>query len=123
MAEPVRYVNEMPRLLDEEFLSDVLSGSASLNASDQMQKLIYTKASDWSYEKEWRICMGSGRTQAAHEDIPFDPREVGGIIFGCNMPSDDRREFADLVYSRYPHAMIYEAKKATRDFGLIITPI
>jgi hypothetical protein len=122
-AEPVQYVNQMPRLLDEELLSNLLSGSVSINHRDLVHKLIYTKASCWSYEKEWRICIGSGRTQTAHEDLRFNPRELNGVIFGCKMSSQDRKELTDLIRLRYPHATIYEAKRAEQDFSLTITPV
>ncbi|HEY1935264.1 MAG TPA: DUF2971 domain-containing protein [Acetobacteraceae bacterium] len=124
-AEPVRYMHKMPLLFDEEFLSDLLSGSTAMDMPYVHQKvhdMVYTKASCWSYEKEWRVFAGGGRARTDYEDLSFNPFELSGVIFGCGMPVSDRKEFTDLVRSDYPNAAIHEVKKVDREFRLMITP-
>jgi hypothetical protein len=126
LAKPVRYVEQMPSLYDEEFLSNLMSGSASMDfcyAREQIEKLVYTKARCWLYEKEWRVSMGRGRTLTDREDLRFHPLELDGVIFGCKMSYNDRKEFTDLIRYQYPHAEISEAKKLDQDFNLVITSI
>ena len=119
-AKPVLYTSSMPRLFEQEALSDFLSGGASLSAEEVVRKLVYTKADNWSYEREWRIFAGVGWTPSDYEDTRFHPLELEGVIFGCKMPSSDRQEFAELVRSIYPHAIISVATTASRDFSLIV---
>lgn len=125
-AEPVRYMHKMPLLFEEEFLSDLLSGSAATDMPYVHQKvhdMVYTKASCWSYEKEWRVFAGGGRARTDHEDLPFNPFELAGVIFGCGMSLEDRREFAALVRAHYPNTSIHEARKVDREFRLMIAPV
>jgi hypothetical protein len=119
-AKPVQYLDQMPRLLDEGLLSNLMSGSHSLDHRAVMDTLVYTKAKDWAYEREWRLCSGAGRMRSEFEDLPFNPLELDGLIFGCQMPRNDREEFTHLIRARYPHATLYEAKKADREFRLNI---
>jgi len=73
-ARPVRYHDDMPRLLDADFLADLAAGRVALEAWTILDRLVYTKSSAWAHEREWRIYTGDGRTrEAAFEDAPFHP--------------------------------------------------
>lgn len=123
IAKPVRYVDRMPHLFDDEFLSDLLSGRISLDAREIRESMIYTKAAIWSYEQEWRICAGSGRTRNDYEDWAFNPIELDGVIFGYASETNCRRTISKLVSTRYPHAHLFEIRKKAREFGLAIVPM
>ena len=60
---PVAYTNEMPRLVEEDELINMLGGQFSINPVGVAKRLVYTKAIDWAYEKEWRIWFGRGRSK------------------------------------------------------------
>lgn len=123
-ARPVKYLDEMPLLIDNDFLADMASGQASMDAQSIMDRMIYTKSSEWAYEREWRIFAGSGRDAAApHEDIPFNALELSAVIVGCRMPEDDRATFVDLTKRLYPHASILQARMAEKKFQLEIEPL
>ena len=119
-AEPVRYTNRMPRLFEQEALSDFLSGRASLSAEELVRKLVYTKADNWSYEREWRIFGGLSCTPNDYKDIRFQPCELDGVVFGCKMPLTDHEHFAEIIQSIYPHATVFAATTRSDDFSLII---
>jgi hypothetical protein len=55
----------------------------------------------------------SGRTRGPHEDISFDVLELDAVIFGCRMPSDERKSTADLVCQLYPATTLLQATKRT----------
>lgn len=116
----VEYLNEMPRLLDEEALSDLISGRAGMDPMVIMRKSVFTKAKAWAHEQEWRIFTGVGRTaEAPFEDILFGVDELDGVIFGCLTPQRDRDALADLVRRRYPQAQLLEAARHDRKFELV----
>jgi hypothetical protein len=116
-ARPVQYMADMPRLLDNEFLADLLSGRVSMNVETIMDRLVYTKSTDWVYEREWRIFAGSGRNaRASYEDIPFSAQELDAVILGNRMPEEERSMFIEIIRSRYPHAQILEMRKAQKRF-------
>ncbi|MPZ33640.1 MAG: DUF2971 domain-containing protein, partial [Rhodospirillales bacterium] len=76
-ARPVHYSKNMPRLFDEDFMSDMLVGQALTNAQEISQKTIYTKAIEWHHEKEWRLCAGSGwKPDDPYEDVNFFKPEL-----------------------------------------------
>lgn len=123
-ARPVQYVAEIPNLLDDEFLADLLSGGVKLRPKLIMDRLIYTKSVEWAYEREWRIYSGSGRNpNAQHEDIRFHPLELDAAILGCRMPVEERNQCSHLIGRLYPHAEVMEAARADNEFRLNVRPL
>ena len=123
VAKPVDYQRKMPRLCDEDFLSDMSAGLAMLEPEFLVNRVIYTKAADWAHEQEWRLQAGSGRQpNAAYEDISFHPRELDAVILGCVMPESDRSALSEIVREKYPHARILVTRKDDRQFRLNIEP-
>src|SRR5262249_41425273 len=81
-AKPVRYMKDMPLLVDEEKLVRVLSGEGTIATPDVFENAVYIKAKDWEYEREWRLVGGWDKKQSA-EYIPFWPEEMTAIYLGC----------------------------------------
>ena len=123
MARPVRYVDEVPSLFDDDSLSDMLSGQEALDPRRIIDIICFTKSKHWVHEHEWRIYAGVGRTRGPHEDIPFNALELDGVIFGCRMPTEERRPIGDLVRQRYPAAKLLQATTRTDVYGLNIVPL
>jgi len=123
-AKPVNYVAETPRLVDEEFLSDMLSGRTSFNVKALLERLVYTKSVGWSYEREWRIYSGNGRRKdAPHEDLRFGSFELDAVLFGLSTSDEDCSALTSLVRKQYPHAELLRARKRPDAFGMIFSPI
>jgi hypothetical protein len=120
MARRVRYVDRMPALFDAEALSRMLAGSRGLDERRIMDEVIYTKSSHWAYEREWRVYAGRGRSNDPYEDIPFDARELDGVIFGVRMAEADRKAMVELLIADYPHVELLQATPCTDTFGLTV---
>ena len=124
MAKPMNYVAAMPRLLDTDFLADLLSGAAKMIPDVLVDRMIYTKSTEWEYEREWRIYSGDGRNPAAdYEDIPFHPLELEALIFGCRTSREIRLNLMEVVRANYPYARLFEIQLADREFNLRIEPL
>jgi hypothetical protein len=124
IARPVQYLANMPRLLDNDFLADMMSGRISMEVKAIIDRLIYTKSSEWAYEREWRIFSGAGRNQSAsYEDLRFSPYELDAVIVGNRMLDDDRAAFSALTRRLYPHAQILQMVKRERHFQLEVVPL
>ena len=122
-ARRIEYHDDMPRLLDADFLADLAAGRIALDARTILDRLIYTKSSAWAHEREWRIYTGDGRArEAAFEDVPFHPIELEAVIFGCRMPVEEKGAFSDLIAERYPHAQLLQAQRDEKNFRLNIAP-
>ncbi len=116
------YVREADRLKAAELIN-MFGGKFSIEPVEVVKRLVYTKAIDWAYEKEWRIWSGRGRSkEAIYEDVAFDPEELEAVYFGCQMTAEYRRDFTALIADRYPHAKMVQAQKAKNEFRLIFGP-
>lgn len=122
-AQKMSYTQDIPRLFEENELSDFLAGLITFDQSKRIHTLVYTKSEAWKHESEWRIFSGDGRNKyAPHEDIAFSPRELTGIVFGCRMRPEHQEALAKTIKLRYPHAEILRASPANHSFKLEIFP-
>lgn len=119
-ARRVHYVDQMPSLLNEEALSRILAGCRALDTRRIMDEVIYTKSSHWAYEREWRVFAGRGRSDNSYEDIPFDARELNGVIFGVRTAETERQTLVDLLTADYPHVELLQAMPRSDTFGLTV---
>jgi hypothetical protein len=120
MAKPMNYVETFPSLLDEEDLVNMSAGIESINVTKIVDKIVYTKSAEYKYEREWRLCSGSGRdTNAPFEDIPFAWNELDGIVLGLNVSDSDRAEILALACG-YPNIEMMQAKRtrSTLELGV-----
>lgn len=120
LAEPVNYVADVPRLFDEELLSDIFAGLRTIDTEASLRNMAFTKSKHWEHEREWRVFAGDGRNKnAPYEDVPFGANELAGIVLGARMPLEDRTQLARLAKSVNPAARIYGAG-LTSKFGVVI---
>lgn len=119
-ARRVRYVEQMPSLFDDEMLSDELAGYNCMTPERIMDEIVWTKSSHWAHEREWRVYVGRGRSNASYEDIPFNSKELDGVIFGVRTTIAERTALAELVRARYPHVELLQAKARIDAYGLAI---
>ena len=83
-ARKVDYVDSMPLLLTRDEYADFASGRRALDAQLALDRIVFSKASEWQNEHEWRISSGAGRNEEAlYEDVPFHPLELSALILGC----------------------------------------
>jgi hypothetical protein len=123
MARPMRYLQEIPPLFDEEHFSNLFAGQGDDDIREICDRMIYSKGSAWSYEKEWRISAGDGRDKTTpHEDLRFGSNELDGVILGINMSLKNRQTIIDLTKS-YPNVELMEAKRSSSGFHHDIVPI
>lgn len=123
-GRPVEYVPNMPLLFDADFLADMMSGRVAMNVPVLINRLVFTKSTDWAHEREWRIWSGVGRNpNAPYEDIPFNAQELDTVIFGCRITQGDRATISAMVRRLYPHAGLLQAVRREREFGLDVLPL
>jgi hypothetical protein len=123
-AKPIRYSRTMPRLHDEESLSDILAGILRTDEDYLRHRTFYTKALEWAHEQEWRLCNEAGTgSNAQYEDVGFHNQELDAVMLGCAMPEEDRGAIAALVRSRYPHAEVLQARKHDKEFKIVFDKV
>lgn len=122
MARPVTYCRDMPRFADAAGLARMVAGRLR-EARTISDSQIYTKASAWSYEREWRIQFGHGRDPGvAFEDLRYGDEQLTGVVLGCRMPSEHQAELAALARGRNPAVELFRALPAQREFRMMLEP-
>lgn len=109
-AERIQYPNEKALVYTLDGWVEYMILNTEVATKNMIHNAIYTKSSDWSYEKEWRIFKYDyGENNDLFTDIPFDPLEVASLYLGPDIDSDDRDMLINLV-SDYPDIKIYSVK-------------
>jgi hypothetical protein len=88
------------------------------NPDALLEYAVLTKADHWRYEHEWRLIRPGG----AGTFIPFDPRSLSGLTFGCSVPEADRGQVREWVATRSPPLELFEARRVPDAFALEIVP-
>jgi hypothetical protein len=83
-------------------------------------EIVWTKSIHWAHEREWRVSAGDGRSSASFEDIPFNSKELDGVIFGVRAAETERIAVTKLVRTHYPHVELFQAKAKTDEYALTI---
>lgn len=83
---------------------------------DLVVAAMYSKHTDWAYEREWRA-FDIRRPRGV---VRFDPRCLSGIILGCRMAQEDRDRVSALVEKSAATPVVYEAVVSAESFDLHI---
>jgi len=105
-ALPVNYVSSYPDI------------SITSSVDEQIDAFILTKATDWCYEREYRIIDHDH----GHGDKVFPAELLTSIIFGARMAADDKRAVVEWASKRRCHTELLEASVASGSFSLEIRP-
>jgi hypothetical protein len=120
LAKPIRYIRERPRLYEDVELAGLIAGTHVTDVSLMSDRIVFTKTSDWSYEKEWRIYTAAGRNpQSEFEDVRFHHQELSKIIFGWSVSRDDKLALSLFAHEKYDSCELLSS--ALNDEGKIVT--
>lgn len=90
-ARRIQYIDH-PKLYPDDFYDPYKDQPEGvLSDEDPYMRMLYTKAPDWKYEREWRI---RNATPDALEDWPA---EVKSIIFGMEMSDDNKAKIMEIL--------------------------
>jgi hypothetical protein len=123
LARQVNYVTQMPALLDDNLLSDMLAGFGGIVPQEVLDQAVWTKSDHWAHEREWRLYSANGPPDVQFEDIPFYPTDLDGVIFGARLSASDRAGLRSLIEERYPHVELLEAVLRNNSYALDIGPV
>lgn len=90
-----------------------------MTATERVRKMLLTKASHWSYEREWRAL----RTGPPPGLEVYPVGSLAIVILGCQIRPSDREEIMALV-ARTPAAPeVYQARRSNSAFGLDVCDV
>ena len=95
-----------------------------LNESELYKRYVYTKSSDWRYEREWRVWYPFiPAPNALHEDVPIRPSELAAVYIGCRADPHFSNEVISLTRKAFPHSKVCRACKSETEYDLEYTEI
>jgi len=80
------------------------------------RKMLFTKAKNWSYEKEWRLTYDEGNKE---EQLPAD---ISSIIFGLRMPEEHKNTIRNILADQ-PNIRFQQATEEEYQFRLKIVDL
>lgn len=118
-AKQITYCKDFPLFFSPLEIASHLIGENPLNLTKMAFELQYYKHSDWSYEKEWRVCI-PWIDNEGEETIYLkkDPSIFKAIYLGCRIKPDEKEKIIGICSEKYPHMEIYESKLSDTSFNL-----
>jgi Protein of unknown function (DUF2971) len=128
IARSVRYTDDLPYTYDPDIIPKLFSGQVSSTDPDlldsAMNKVVFTKATAWSYEDEFRILAGSGfNPDKEIEFNGFNMADVVAVIFGARSNREQDRAIALAASKHYPAAKWFNSELRDDMFGLKLEPL
>jgi len=120
-SKPVVYSNERPVLYSsaQELIHHTFCMSNKESGRALMDKLVFTKGSDWQYEQEYRLyiplCMKDGQS---YKFLLFHPEELTGIFLGCRMNQPNIEKTIKAAYAFNPSVTVFKATPSPRHYSL-----
>ncbi len=118
-AEPVTYPAHKPEIFEADGWANLMMMPLYQATKTILHVSTFTKAPDWSYEKEWRVTSSKRRGDSGFfTDYQFHTKELATVYLGPLMPADDKEALIALT-RKYPQARVFEvAIGMSREFLL-----
>lgn len=124
-AKNVTYTNTGPAFASAADYAKHLTGEEVFDYAPLCWKIAFTKHSDWSYEREWRVHIallqeppGDGYTI-----YPENPRVFEAVYLGCRMEDVEVAGIVKLIRLHLPATKIFRGKKSTSGVTLSFTEV
>ena len=103
-AKPVEYA--------DSYVAAALDG----DSVDLGQRILFTKASYWAYEQEWRVF----NLRFCNACRPIEPGALTGLILGLRTGEQTEERIRDVLRTAPDEIRLYRAERAKGHFGLVV---
>ncbi len=116
----IDYVQARPTLYQSvrEFFEDGLFGDQGEKYRMILDKIIYAKTLEFEFEKEYRLAVPLGPTEADYNTLLYHPEEVSELYLGKKMAKADKMQITALAKLRNPEIRIFQS--SVDDLGKIV---
>lgn len=106
VAQKVQYIDKKPKIV------------LGFDIPDQINKMFFTKHSEWKHEDEYRCVLQGGANK-----ILTIPKEIfSEVIIGYAMNLNDQNQLVRSVKEQLPHVKLFKVKKQRDEYRLLIEP-
>lgn len=106
-AKPVTYPINKPAVYTAEGWAKLLTMPNEHAIRTIIDVSTYTKTSDWSYEREWRITSFKRPDDTGpFTDYKFHPKELSAVYLGPSVSTSERDKLTALA-ATYPNAVVW----------------
>jgi hypothetical protein len=111
-CEAINYCNSFPSVIDWN----------ETNHSEMYRHFLLRKSLHWKYEKEWRVLTMplERKDKPVDRNIYFPKDILTGVIMGCQISGEHKKEIKILINNYCPKVKLYYAKKHDGLYKLII---
>lgn len=107
-ARPVAYPTTKPAVYTADGWATLLTMPQASAIRTIVEVSTFTKAPDWSYEREWRIASLKRPTDTGpFTDYKFQPNELAAVYLGPMISAADRETLTALA-AHYPTAVVWD---------------
>jgi len=121
LMEPVKYKDERPFLFEStaKWLNSALEEYSMEIAREASHRLLHTKSSEWSYEKELRLAIPDEvKPGQVASFLKFYSHELAELYLGYRMSDENKVTVVGLAKQLNPNVRIFNAKLAKRKYAL-----
>ncbi|MFN4172476.1 MAG: DUF2971 domain-containing protein, partial [Pseudorhodobacter sp.] len=126
-AEKISYSDDPYFIFDADEFAKILTGQMSMSdwefIARSIRKIVLSKKRSWSYENEWRINSGSGRSPKDEvEYLPFDKGDLHAVYFGLRSNPEFIQEVTYLAKFLNPKVGLYKSSKQLKANKIVYFP-
>lgn len=117
IARPVDYPQKKPAVYTADGWAEILTLRNDEAVRRMLDVATYTKATDWSYENEWRIVsFKRPHDVGEYTDYSFNPNDLASVYVGPLMSPADRSAIAECVRTFPSAKLISVSLSLSREF-------
>jgi hypothetical protein len=112
---PVIYCENRPPLYEDtlEFIAGGLFGDSEIRTREILERIVYTKTSEWAYEEEYRLATPLRQNEVPWNTMPYHPEELGELFLGLALENNDADQIVNMALKINPKIAIFTTKRGS----------
>ena len=110
---PVTYQEKRPSIYARtiDFAKESLFGDQAARARSTMDRIIYAKTNDYTFEREYRLAIPLGEGEEDYRTLAYHPEEVTELYLGASMTAGDKADILAKARAVNPTIKVFQAKR------------
>jgi hypothetical protein len=92
-------------------MADGLFGDSERRTREILERIVYTKTSEWAHEHEYRLATPLRQNEDPWNTMPYHPEEIVELYLGLALETDGAQMFMNMALAINPKISIFRAKR------------